>query len=194
MTSYDAVLDRVGARIDRLPRRCVAALFLACSMGLRPELEAWMTRQGIGRSDVFDRAARAVRDYAVGAVPVAATLLDAVWAEVPPGEETTTAEEDCWICLDVAVRVAVDEAFVPGPCIEYALEPKSEVISERLFGVTQVGSGPGEEEAMRTLLADTEFRVAVGFVEWAVGMLEQIEIPSTGDVEVLVARADAIQP
>jgi hypothetical protein len=47
---------------------------------------------------------------------------------------------------------------------------------------------------MRTLVADAEFRVAVGFVEWAVGMLEQLQAPSTGDVEALVARAGAIQP
>jgi hypothetical protein len=193
MTSYDVLLDRVGARINQLPRRSIAALFLACSIGLLPALDAWTRRRASGRSEVFDRAARAARDHAVAAVPIVDgfSLLDAVGAAA---KETTTAAQDCWICLDAAIRAVVDEQFKAGPCIEYALEPKSQAVSERLFGVVQVGSGPGEAEAYDTLLADPEFRAAVDFVEWAVARLEVVEAPSSNDIEVLVDRADAIAP
>jgi hypothetical protein len=200
MTSYDAVLKRIGSEIDRLPACGKAALFLACAISLRREYEDWVNHRGAGRIDLFERATAAVREYVTAATPIAggATLLSSLEEEVPPGdtpdEFSSTNAQDCWICLDAAVRVIFDTNFEAGPCIEYALEPQSQAVSEHLFGVSQVGSGPEEDAAMETLLGTADFRAALNFVEWAVVFLAEVDALSNDDFDNLINRAMVLQP
>lgn len=200
MTSYDAVLKRVGSQVDQLPIRGKAALFLACTIALRPEYEEWARHRGAGRIDLFEQAAAAVREYVTAATPIAGgeALLGSLEEEVPPGDSpdefSSTNAQDCWICLDTAVRVTLDLDFEAGPCIEYALEPQFQAVSEHLFGVSQVGSGPEEEEAIETLLDTAEFRAALEFAEWAVAFLAEVDTLSDHDLDSLIDRAVVLQP
>lgn len=91
-------------------------------------------------------------------------------------------------------RHRLDPDFEAGPCIEYALEPQSQAVSEHLFGVSQVGSGPNEEEAMEALASAVGFRPALNFVEWAVAFLAEVETLSDDDLDSLTSSAAVLRP
>jgi hypothetical protein len=200
MTAFDDVLDDLAARIDALAPRARAAFFLACGRALRGEYERWVARRGESHADLLARADEAAAGFATRGVDIdgGGRLLAELEAATPPGaspdEVSSTFAQDCWICVDCGVRVAVEDGFAAGICVEYALEPVTETVSERLFGFSQVGSGDEEEAQMRRLVADDRFRRAVEFCHWAIGRLAVRSEPASADLDELTARAAALAP
>jgi hypothetical protein len=92
-----------------------------------------------------------------------------------PGDVPTTAQ-DCWVCLDTAVRGAYGE-FDPADSTWYLLEPMFQAVSERLFGFADVGTADAEV-AESAALAEPELASAVDAVE------RSIELLTAGPVEV----------
>lgn len=199
MSEIDDEIDRLAGRVDALSIRAKSALFRACARGLSPAFSAW--NEGAENRDV--RAETLVRaldqslNFAVqGTVdPTTPRLLGDLGKLTPPGEAVryrdATAAQDCWICLDVSIRVMVDPTFDAGPCAEYALEPVLRSASERLPGAI------GSESARLgdiAILKDSSVRRALRFLRYAVTSLHAEPAPPRDLVEDLSRRATALMP
>ena len=125
-------------------------------------------------------------------------LLSRLEAATPPGEQpdatTAATAQDCWICFDVAVRIAVYRAYHPGTAIEYSLEPAVSAAMLRHHGVTQVGSGPDEADQLAVVLADEQVTAATGFSRWAIERLAERDAPTADDAVAVRQRAFVLQP
>jgi hypothetical protein len=111
-----------------------------------------------------------------------------------PDAYSSTAAQDCWICADIAVRVMTRPDYSAGSGIEYALEPLLQAETERVHGVSQLGSGPHENEQMSEVLRQPRIVDALGFCDWAVlAMAERGEV-TPADLGDLTARARALSP
>ncbi|MBB5960653.1 hypothetical protein FHS29_007281 [Saccharothrix tamanrassetensis] len=200
MTVYDEALDDFAERVDRLPRRAVAALFAACAAALVPEYRRWAAHVGASAEPLADRVLAAARGYATtGTAPSGVdTLLAEVEEATPPGESPddypSTAAQDCWICVDLAIRVIADPDHEPGTGIEYALEPIVQKATERVHGVTEVGSGPDEDAQVAAVLAEPDVAAALDFVTWATGHLAGRPDPTDADLAELDRRAGVLAP
>jgi hypothetical protein len=198
MTQLDIVLTELAGRIRQLSQRAQAALFWACSDALTPEFLAWANHTGAGTEGLLRAGQAAAYNYAAwGAKPAEpAQLLAALEAGTPFGESPddfpSTRAQDCWICADIAVRVWAVGEYDAAPAIEYALEPMLGAVTEELFGVTQVGSGPDEERQVAVVLQDARIVRAITFVRWATDFLS-VE-PSEEALSALRARSEALLP
>ena len=129
MSAYDDLLGELGGQVDGLARRSASLIFLACGEALLPHLRAWANRRDEDPDPLLAAAAAGAESYALrGLVPVGGMrLLSRLEAATPPGDQpdatTAATAQDCWICFDVSVRIAVDRAYHPGTAVEYALEP-----------------------------------------------------------------------
>lgn len=194
MTPLDELLDGISIGIGGLSRRAQSAFFLACGTALLGEYERWATRRDIAPSDVVAQACSVARTFGTtGAIPPDKPhLLGALEAITPgesPDEVASTTAQDCLICIDCSLRVAIDEDFEAGPCVEYALQPVTEAASERLFGVSQIGSGPDELPMTRLLLNDARVEAATSFCHGAIEQLSTHPEPTADLLDDLIARA-----
>jgi hypothetical protein len=198
MTRLDTELAELSQRIRSMSDRAKAALFWACSDALSEEFSAWAEHTGAGTEPLLRRGQSAAYDFAAhGTRPAGASqLLSDLEAGTPPGESpdevSSTSAQDCWICADVGVRVFVERDYDAGPAIEYALEPLLGRVSEELFGVTQLGSGPDEEDKLETLLRHPRIEGAFAFVRWATEFLGSE--PDEQSLNTVRSRAVAIAP
>ena len=200
LTSLDTLLEALAARIGRLSRRAVVGLFWSCAMALQPEYQEWATVRNVRTDRILREALTAARQFAAhGREPAGCRrLLDALEASAPAGESpdvvSATAAQDCWICADIAIRILVHDDYIAGPAIEYALEPTLQRASEELFGVSQVGSGPSENEQVEAILAHFPVSKAVDFLQWATDYLECRPSPSEDELDLLAGRAVVLTP
>jgi hypothetical protein len=145
-------------------------------------------------------ALSAADEFAVfGVLPLdVERLLQALEAATPAGDSpdhiSSTLAQDCWICADVSIRVLVDTEYDPGPAIEYALEPVLSAVTHRLFGVSQIGSGPDEQMKVHAILADPAARTALEFCRWAIDYLRVRASPSENDLDLIRSRSAALLP
>ena len=178
MNAMDQLVIDLPVRVRVLNRRRVAALFAICASGLRNAALEWDTRWHLGELPILDRAVAIALDYATAAEVSSdiAGLLTRLAAATPPGESragvSPTPAQDSWICADTAIRVIVDEAFDAGPIIEYALQAIVEDATERIYGVSDVGS-EREDEAAEDILRDVKVVRAVGFVTTLIEALRE---------------------
>jgi len=200
MSAYDDLLGELGRQVDGLARRSASLIFLACGEALLPHLRAWANRRDEDPDPLLAAAAAGAESYALrGLVPVGGMrLLSRLEAATPPGDQpdatTAATAQDCWICFDVSVRIAVDRAYHPGTAVEYALEPVISAASLRHHGVTQVGSGPDEPAELAVVLGDDHVAAAVDFWRWALGRLADREAPTADDAVAVRERALVLQP
>ncbi|MBT2500167.1 hypothetical protein J7E25_13825 [Agromyces sp. ISL-38] len=120
--------------------------------------------------------------------------LEAVEAETPSeptDAEMFTAAQDCWICVDTALRSALGE-FDPSDSAWYLLEPMFQAVSARLFGLSDVGS-ERQADAERAALDDAELAAAVEAVEAAITMLEDRAVDRTR-LELLTTILEPVAP
>lgn len=187
-------------RIGRLSKRALVGLFWSCATALQPEYQEWAARSNAGTDRILSEALAAAHQFAAYDREPAGQeeLLHALEVSVPAGESpdalSATAAQDCWICADVAIRVLVHDSYNAGPAIEYALEPTLQRASEELFGVSQVGSGPSENELVDELLAHPPVSEAVGFLQWATDYLKSRPSPSELELDLVAQRATALAP
>jgi hypothetical protein len=200
VTAFDDWLDGIGARIDELPTRSTVALFAACASGLLPELGRWAAHRGHDTEPLAESALATARAYALTGDPPPDTqaLLASIEEATPPGdspdEVSSTAAQDCWICVGTSIRVIADPGFKAGMSIEYALEPILQQATERLYDVTQLGSGPDEDTQTDTILREPDVSRALDFCSWAVAFLAERTTPSEADLSELTNHATALTP
>ena len=122
-------------------------------------------------------------------------LLSDLEAGTPDGEssEVTTAAQDCWICVDTSVRIAIDEEYPPSDSLWYVLEPMMQDTSNRIFGVTDVGSDK-EEELASAILADARMNAAVASCREAIRVLSATEKPTSEITDHIVKLLKAVAP
>ncbi len=195
MTAFDDLLLRLGREIDLLPRRAMSALFLVCGRALLGTYEGWAGSVGGVGHGLLEQADDAAARFAMGgeADGDLSLLLDSMAGFTPEADSangvSATAAQDCWICFDTAVRLIVDRQFEPGACIEFALQPVTEAVSERLFGVSQIGGGPNERMQSARLIDDAQFREALGFCEHAIEELGRRRAITVQTLDELVSIA-----
>lgn len=199
MTKYDELLQRLGGGINLLPLRARTAVFLACGRALLGEYEGWAAPHDIGRR-IIQLVDEACEGFVLrGELPPDAVPLLAQLASVTPEGDaengrSATAAQDCWICYDTALRSASDSSFEPGVCVEYALQPVSEAVAERLFSVSQIGSGPDEDSQVDLLVNDPQLKAAAEFCELAITELEDAARLTRAGLARLVSGATALVP
>lgn len=81
-----------------------------------------------------------------------------------------TAAQDCWICLDATLRASLG-AYEASESTWYMLEPLFQAASQRLFGLTDVGS-LRQDEAEPRILADESVSAGVSGLDRAVRLAE----------------------
>lgn len=200
MTTFDDLLAELAAEIDGLSSPAGAALFMGCCQALRPHYDRWAEHRGTSAADVLDEALAAARTFATGGVIAAdaPALLARVEEATPEGESpdanSSTFAQDCWICGDVALRTAIGHDGPPGYAIEYALDPIVTTATERLFGVSQLGSGPDEDAGIRAILAEPDVQAAVEAARSAIAYLAAHPAPSGDDLATVARQATAISP
>jgi hypothetical protein len=199
LTALDIFIDKASARINRLPERSLVGLFWACASALMPEYLNWAVAYGIpGGEAILRSALDSARSYSEFGLmpPDAAALLaeleQAVPADDMPGDGLVTFAQDCWICADVGIRTLVDSHYSAGAAIWYALEPILHRTSEDLFGVYQVGGGPGQNAKVEVILAQSRVSRAIDFVDWATEFLSEQTAPSSSDLDLVRERAGAL--
>lgn len=202
LTALDTFVDEIAARIGRLPNRSLVALFWACSSALSGEYRNWSASVNSDAEPILVETLAAAHQFAaIGQEPAGKErLLDRLEAAVPPGDyrdkadkKTESAAQDCWICADVCIRVLVDADYDASPAIEYALEPVLHNATERLFGVTQVGSGPHEAAQVEAILMEPEVSRAIDFIQWAVDVLGDATSLSEDGLKSIAQRASVLQ-
>jgi hypothetical protein len=138
----------------------------------------------------------AAEGFALGSMPAPSLSLVRRVEEATPSEMTGipwfTSAQDCWVCADSALRVSLAQ-FNAEDAAWYLLEPMFQATSERLFGVTDVGSERQEEDEVRAL-ADDRLAIAVSSVETAIRELSQVERLTPEDLENCLSIVNAIRP
>lgn len=199
LTALDIFIDKASAQINRLPKRSLVGLYWACGSALMPEYIDWAVAYGIlGGEAILRSALDSARSYSEFGLmpPDAATLLaeleQAVPADDMPGDGLVTVAQDCWICADVGIRILADSHYSAGSAIWYALEPVLHRTSEDLFGVYQVGGGPGQDTKVEAILAQPRVSRAIGFVNWATEFLSEQAAPCGSGLDLVQERARAL--
>lgn len=181
------VVDRLRRGIRDLPQLGQVALFLAAARVFADGRREWLSAEGAASNDIFDQALAGARDLANG-MAVSATLLaeveEAAIAEMPNGAPTIV--QDCWICLDTAIRGPV-EGYDMSSSTWYLFEPLFQAVSTRLFGVSDVGS---ENETAEEVIVDDP--VLCRGVEAVRSCAERLAAESVDDALIARIRADLI--
>lgn len=116
------------------------AFFIAAAWALDPEWRRWSSASGVPLvDDVFDAGVRAATAGVLHGAPVHRGVLAAVERSTPFESADVggfTAAQDCWICLDTALRGALGE-FDPADSAWYLLEPLFQRTSERSLGFSE---------------------------------------------------------
>jgi hypothetical protein len=200
MTAFDDLLAELATDIDGLSAPAASGLFAGCCQALRPHYRRWAEHRGTDDGDVLDAALGAAGRFATsGAAEAGAdALLERVEAATPPGdapdEYSSTFAQSCWICGDLALRTAVSQDGGPGYGIEYALDPVVTTATERLYGVSQVGSGPDEDAQMLAVLAEPDVRAAVEACRAVVARLADRPVLTEDDLQVAEERLAPLSP
>jgi len=194
MNSFDALLAGLARQLRELDPASQAEFFLQCGLALRPLYERWLDETGRpDRAGVLDTAALLVgeRRSAANTSLDAEVILTSMEAEFPPGDAlgdvSSTGAQSCWIAYDTALRLVIDASFAAEASVEYLLEPVTVGVSERLFGYSQIGSGPDEDRHMSALVADQQMAVAVDWISEVIkAMLRSAPIPDAGTHHPLI--------
>jgi hypothetical protein len=200
MTAFDDLLADLAGEIDGLAVPAASALFIGCCQALRPHYDRWAAHRGTSAADVLDDALAAARTFATGGgVPMGAdALLARVEEATPEGDSpdaySSTFAQSCWICGDVALRTAIGDGGPPGYAVEYALDPMMITATERLFGVSQLGSGPDEDAGVRAVLAEPDVQAAVDACRTAIAHLAAHPAPTDDDLATVAQQLTALSP
>lgn len=167
MSPFETAVEGLGRQIRPLSMHAQGALFIAAARALEPEWRRWSSASGVPLAeDVFHAGVRAATAWVLHDAPIDPGVLAAVERSTP-FEPTDvggfTPAQDCWICLDTALRGALGE-FDPADSAWYLLEPLFQRTSERLLGFTEASSAE-QETAEAAVLADPSVATAVAALE-----------------------------
>lgn len=199
MTTYDVILIDLGRALADVDRRPAAGFYAACGTAFKNSFLSWAGGPDAEDVRLLDRALDSGIDYATGGRQSGLPhLLERLERRAPHGEAvggiSPQVAQDCWICVDTAIRIAVDCTFNWGPVVEYVLEPMMFATTQQLYGVSQLGSGPGEEALTRTVLEHGNMRGALAFCRWAINSMQGASALSVRDIQAMSRRAAALVP
>lgn len=92
------------------------------------------------------------------------------------------------------MRVLVEPGYDAGLAIEYGLEPVMTMVTQELFGVSQVGSGDQEEAQIIAIMGHPRVAEAIRFCRWASDFLHKRPSPAEEDLAAVVRTAAALTP
>lgn len=156
MSPFEESAERIGSLLSSLSARGQVALAVCTSRVLTSHYREWCAERGLeDHSDLLLEAQDGAARFATGDDAPCRQGLLADLEEATPSDQsggsTFTAIQNGWICADIAIRIQRDE-FAIEQSAWYLLEPTFQAVSERLFGVTDVGSreqDTKEAEALR---------------------------------------------
>lgn len=155
MSPFGDVVGRLRDEIANMPQRGQVILFSTAAHVLAERRREWLQTDGANSSDVvFEQALEGARNFAYGRTSSASNSLlveveSAAVNELSNGAPTVV--QDCWICIDTAIRGPV-AGYDMSSSTWYLLEPLFQSVCTRLLGVSDVGSE--NEAAERTVLDD----------------------------------------
>jgi hypothetical protein len=190
MTPLDSLIQELASQIEPLSQRAQVAFYLVCAQALLPEYKAWTAKQKQSHQDLFRQAQTYAENFiATGEVaPDTAELLRQIERTTP----TESPAQDCWICIDLTLRIQVSTGkdIHVGNCIEYALTPSISAATEKLFGVSQLGSE--DEESYGVVLQQPTVQSAITFCQDAARFLAKHPQPTSQDLSELYVKAAAL--
>lgn len=197
MSPFEAIAHRLGIALQSLSKRAQVAVLLCSARAFMPQYLEWSAWGGDDdQSGLLGEALDVAAAFAVGVGgPSAEGLLTLVEAAIPVDTSDVpgfTTAQDCWICADLALRVSLG-AFAVEDAAWYILEPIFQSTSERLFGVSDVGSqAQGHAEA--EVLSDPVVLSAVGAVEGVIELLTSRPSPDVGDLDHITDVLRSLNP
>ena len=198
MSPFVSESDRLGALLSRLTVPGQAAFFLAASLALLEHYERW-SPVGDRNERLLRGAHRAARGFATtgeSKVEEIRALLALIEGEAPEGEgqheSSATAAQDCWICADISLQLAVGR-FSASDGIWYFLEPLYQDGTQRLFGVSDVGS-EYEQHGETAVLRDPTVAKALRVLESTISSLGRAAVVAPAEVERAVDSLRSICP
>lgn len=195
MSPFEHLVERLAVRVRGLDSRAQVALFVSAALATEARWREWaLAANTMHHVDLFDRAAGLATGFAIARTPdLPRAILSEVEAAVPSDPSDVpgfTAAQDCWICLDTAIRSALGE-FDPAASTWYLLEPLFQATSEKHFGYTDVGS-ERQAEAEREVLTDPAVKAAVQAIEGAIELLRTRPV-DTSLLDVVQSRLRVIR-
>jgi len=181
-----------------LGRQAQVAFLAAAARALMPRYLDWLeatSPSGEGKGvllDVLEEAERFVLD---ASSKPSSDLLERAQIGAPdePSDAVWfTSAQDCWICADSALRVALDQYRAPD-AMWFVLEPLFQATSERLFGVSDVGSDRQHVDEARAL-EDARMSAGLAAVEDACRNLQPIARLTRQDLKHCAGSFAAIRP
>ena len=199
MTRYDQVLDALSTDIDSLPTRAKVVLFASLSAGLLPlyqEIERRIAGQG---SESVEQAIVAVtRFVAEGTEPDWARLLAGIEAATPHGDDIdapdSNYQQDVAICVDTAIRFAMNDPDASGESIEFALEPLKIFLCLEQLDLMDPGSDAAATRWFNELVDHPRMRTALEFLMTAIAHLKTAPAIGEAAVDELAVRARILLP
>lgn len=192
MTPLDSLIQELASQIEPLSQRAQVTLYLVCAQALLPEYEAWTDGRQQSHENLFRQAQTYAENFvATGkAAPDTAELLRKIERTTP----TESPAQDCWICIDLTLRIQVSsgEDIHVGNCIEYALTPNISAVTEKMFGVSQLGGE--DEESYQIVLQQPTVQSAITFCRDAARFLAKHPQPTHQDLSELYVKAVALAP
>lgn len=175
MSPFELAVAKLASRVGTLDSDSQVALLACAAEALIPRYLDWCADAGVSRQDELLRGAvEHARGVALGTVKQPSrSLLMSVEAGIPsePSDRAWfTAAQDCWMCADSALRVALHE-YDASDASWYLLEPVFQSVSESLFGLTDVGSLTQNDREAEAL-ADPRLAQAIAAINEAIDVLQ----------------------
>jgi hypothetical protein len=189
VSSLQDRIETLRLRLSLLPKPAQVAVFMTAAELLHSRWQRWAVARGVVAQQEFDECVATVRAFIEGGqLPLGSDLLLERVQSVAPSESTDTidftAAQDCWICLDTALRSSLDRYDAPD-ATWYLLEPLFQAASQTLFGVVDVGSSEQDvDEAL--LLQDEQVGAALRGIDEAIDLLNG---ESEGPIDFVVLKA-----
>jgi hypothetical protein len=176
VSPFELVIDGLASRIGALNLLAQVALLACAAEVLMPRYLDWCTTSEIALQDeLLRRAIENAKAFATGGsgTPSKSLLktLEAATPSEPSDRPWFTAAQDCWICADSAIRVAVKEMDAPDASW-YLLESMFQEVSESLFGMSDVGS-QDQEDGEAAALAHPRLADAIAALARTIDVLEK---------------------
>jgi uncharacterized protein len=193
---FETIVDRLADKLGDVSRRGQVLLFASAAQAMLPSYARWHVLEGRSheQQQLLVAATEAGRRFAVtGEAPAdGERLLSQLESETPDGEsdaDGVVPAQGAWIIGEIAVRSSLGQ-FEPPRGAWYLLESQFQATSERLFGVTDVGSERQDEDEA-TALADPVLNEAILAVERSVDHLLGVAEPTDRDAAWV---AEALTP
>jgi hypothetical protein len=198
MSPFEAEVARLGAIVMDLSRQGQVAFLVAAARALMPRYLEWLetaSPSSEGKRVLLDVLEEAER-FVLGTPPgPPSDLLASAQLQVPEEPSDAmwfTTAQDCWICADSALRVALNQ-YHASDAMWFVLEPLFQATSERLFGVSDVGSDRQQVDEARAL-EDASMRAGLAAVDDACRRLHLAARVTRQDLEHCVGSLAAIRP